>query len=444
MFLLRDIGRRPSVWVLAAAVVAGAAHVAAAEAPGRPVVGMYGVPAVQRDDPGAVAGRLRSGGVDAVFVPAEKASVRFYRGQGFRVFASMNVFGGRGAWKAFPDSRPVLADGRRLGEDGDRHGGVCPTHPAWRRERLREVERIAGLQDAGLSGLWLDFARYPGFWETPTPVLPDACYCPRCLQAFRSETGTPLPADLKAGPAAAWIRAHAPRAWVSWKKRQIGSFVAQAREAASRRSAPSHPDRDGGRAGAFRGDAPAKIGNHVAGGPGNAPAPTLPDGGDTLSSFAHAAPAMRFSALSSLQGKRPLPPGGGPARSVSASAVSPASAPEAEAGLPEGRRFLLGAFVVPWTQGERDAAVLTLLAQDAFGLAEQLDVLSPMIYHRMCGRDPAWIAGMTAYFRERAACPVWPIVQSAEVPATEFRRAVDAAARGGAPGILVFSYRGMP
>ncbi len=302
--------------------------------------------------------------VNAVFVPAEAETIAFFKSRGFRVYVSVNAFGGR-VWQQYPDARPVLADGRLLGERNDDggHGGVCPTHEKWRSDRLLEIraliERHGG--PGGIDGIWLDFIRYPGFWEgekrgqatffreqsslgksSLSPFFPDACWCPRCLTKFSAEMGVKPPAGMKTAEAAAWIKNNHAYEWMRWKKEQIHSFVRDVRK------------------------------------------------------------------------------------------------------LMQARGLKLGLFIVPWTKGERHNAVSYLLAQDAFALSQNADVISPMVYHRMVGMPPAWVGGMTAYFKETAACAVWPIVQSEETSTSEFSEAVRSAADGGADGILVYHFAKPP
>ncbi|MHB9097047.1 MAG: glycoside hydrolase family 10 protein [Syntrophales bacterium] len=109
--------------------------------------------------------------------------------------------------------------------------------------------------------------------------------------------------------------------------------------------------------------------------------------------------------------------------------------------LQPGKQLALGAFVVPWTKGERDGAVTFLLGQDAFALSGIVDVISPMLYHRMTGRDAAWVGEMTAYYREQARSAVWPIIQADETTPEEFAEAVRYAGMGDADGLLAFSFR---
>jgi len=308
-----------------------------------PVRGLYGIPSAATLHPSTYIDDLKRDGVTAVFVPADEETVRWFKAEGFTVYLSVNVFGGKGAWEKYPDAQPVKADGSLLGsEPGYRgSGGVCPTHQAWRQERINAIRKLVhefGGED-GIDGIWLDFIRYPGRWEDNEPVIPDTCYCARCLSKFRHDTNSKLPPELAAKEAAAWIAQQCPYEWMVWKKEQINAFVAEARSVVGART--------------------------------------------------------------------------------------------------------LGVFLVPWTKGERNNAISYQLAQDPFALAQLADVISPMVYHKMCHQPPSWVGAMTSYYKETARCPVWPIVQSIDCQPEEFRSALQSAGNGDADGLLVFSFNGM-
>ena len=185
-------------------------------------VGMYGV---TEDHPG-----LSQNGVDAVFLPPQAELIASQVAAGRQVFLSLNVFGGTQPWKEFPDAVPVMSDGQRLSGE---YGGICPTHPQWRASRLRLLagwlHEFAG--EHGVSGVWLDFIRYPGRWEREQPHVPDTCYCDRCLRLFQLDRAVAIPLELTTTRAAAdWIKLHAASQWLDWKKEQISSFVRDARK----------------------------------------------------------------------------------------------------------------------------------------------------------------------------------------------------------------------
>jgi hypothetical protein len=67
-----------------------------------------------------------------------------------------------------------------------------------------------------------------------------------------------------------------------------------------------------------------------------------------------------------------------------------------------------------------------------------------MVYHRMCGQTPAWIAEVTEEVHALSGKPVWPIIQAvgepATLPAEEYGRALDAALHSTASeGVMVFT-----
>ncbi len=332
------------VWLVCAVV--GFAAPSGAE----PIKGIYGVPAVGRADPKTYVSRLKEAGVNTVFVPAEKETIRWFKTRGFQVYVSVNAFGGKGAWKRYPDSRPIKADGTPFGsERGYKgHGGVCPTHQGWREGRLEHIRKLVKQlgDEGGINGIWLDFIRYPGLWESKDPRIPDTCYCPRCLKTFERDSGIQIPGGLTVTDTALWIKKNCPYRWMTWKKGQIASFVREVRailQTATHRESP----------------------------------------------------------------------------------------------------LKLGLFLVPWSKGERQNAISYLLAQDAFQLSRVADVISPMVYHKMCGKPASWVGYMTGYYKETARCQVWPIIQVNDCEPQEIAKGMRYAGQAGADGVLAFSFRGI-
>lgn len=300
--------------------------------------GMYGV---NRSVP-----ELEQYGVERVWMTPDHQRISAETALNRQVFLTLNVFGGSGGWQEFPDAVPVLADGSFMPA---KFGGMCPSHEGWRQQRLellrRWVDDYGGR--GGISGIWLDFIRYPGHWEEKDPQLFDTCWCDRCLTRFQKESGVTLPAKLQGTAAkSAWIKANAAQQWYAWKQSVILSFVTEAKQ------------------------------------------------------ILHS-------------GSKPLQ---------------------------------LGLFLVPWRKSDFSGAVITLLGQNAAQLAAEADVISPMTYHRMCGRSESWIGDVTRYFQEIAAdagAEVWPILQAENMMPDGFSDAVSEAERGGADGLMIYSLRTM-
>jgi len=67
-----------------------------------PIKGIYGIPSIIRNDPSTYLAFLKKARVNAVFVPADKEIIRFFKERGFNVFISINGFGGKSPWKKCP------------------------------------------------------------------------------------------------------------------------------------------------------------------------------------------------------------------------------------------------------------------------------------------------------------------------------------------------------
>lgn len=372
------------------------------------IKGVYGVPSIAS---GKVdIEQLKSGGVNAVFVAPDRETISAFKKQGFKVFISVNVFGGKGAWEKYPDARPVLADGTLM-----ESGGVCPTHEARRRARLAYIEKLVSDfgGNGGIDGIWLDYIRYPGKWEVPAP-------------------------DIKA------VKGQGESKGKQKTGYRIGSGMTgkgQVRGVGYRVKPGMTEDGKGERAG-YR----VKPGMTVESKTNSSY--TLPDTcycDRCLDKFAaskfgkgfkrdKAATTQQLSsfiwneyAFAWMQWKKEN------IRSFVA---------EARKIIDAGKQkdFILGLFAVPWKKGDWGNAVSFRFAQDVGQLSRLVDVVSPMVYHRMLSQNPEWVGAITRYFRLAAHCRVWPIVQSMQVNWDEYGRAFDAVSRAGADGILVYKW----
>ena len=104
--------------------------------------------------------------------------------------------------------------------------------------------------------------------------------------------------------------------------------------------------------------------------------------------------------------------------------------------------ILLGYFSLPWLQKEYDGAVVTVFGQDLAQLAEHLDVVSPMTYHAMCGKDTAWIASVVQEAAQLTNKPVLPLVQTENIPrditTEEFAASLVEANKAPSEGSIIF------
>jgi hypothetical protein len=102
----------------------------------------------------------------------------------------------------------------------------------------------------------------------------------------------------------------------------------------------------------------------------------------------------------------------------------------------------LGLFALPWRLRDYGGVIRTIVSQDIVLLGDIVDVISPMVYHRLCRRDIAWIADVVRDARARSKAPVLPVVQSLDLPEPlsegELARAIETAAGASDQGVMIF------
>lgn len=153
------------------------------------------------------------------------------RDRGIRCFEATSVFFQPGVYRQRPDLHPVGADGTKHAPIGW-YVGLCPSSEEYLEQRAKQLQRVAA--DLQPDGLFLDFIRFPGFWEMWTPgtdraAIREYCYCPRCRSRFARDTGIKLPDD--PGPAAAILQGPLRDEWTAWKCELIATTVRLVREA---------------------------------------------------------------------------------------------------------------------------------------------------------------------------------------------------------------------
>ena len=112
----------------------------------------------------------------------------------------------------------------------------------------------------------------------------------------------------------------------------------------------------------------------------------------------------------------------------------------------------LGLFTVPWTGQAMDRldieqAHIRIVGQDPALLGPRVDVLSPMVYHRLCGQDVDWPRRVTNELCGQVNCHVWPVIEALEEDASfseqEFAEVCRSAGRAGTGRLIVFNLTGM-
>jgi hypothetical protein len=72
------------------------------------------------------------------------------------------------------------------------------------------------LRDFEVDGMWLDYHHSHASWERAEPLMPDTCFCDRCLAQFQKDTGVALPQRPTAELSALLLGEHKAQ-WVQWR-----------------------------------------------------------------------------------------------------------------------------------------------------------------------------------------------------------------------------------
>ncbi len=155
-------------------------------------------------------------GINAIFIGSggvEAERVRLIRSHGARLFAEFNSMHFAEYLKEHPDAAPVGADGS-ISPPPEGWQGLCPTHPGYRRNRMEAFQKL--LRDHAIDGVWLDYHHSHANWERAEPLMPDTCFCDRCIAQFQKETGTRLPDQPTAARARRLLTEYS-RKWVQWR-----------------------------------------------------------------------------------------------------------------------------------------------------------------------------------------------------------------------------------
>ena len=149
------------------------------------------------------------------------------RRHGIAVIETSAVLFDPPALDRFPDARPVNALGQPEAMF-DWYAGVCPTAEAYLDWKIGRITRAA--RELRPDGLFLQFMRYPGFWENWTPdyrftAADRFCFCDRCRARFATSLKRPplSPAE---------ILAEHRDAWNHWRGERIVEVVARVGRAA--------------------------------------------------------------------------------------------------------------------------------------------------------------------------------------------------------------------
>jgi hypothetical protein len=128
-------------------------------------------------------------GINAVFIrysSLDQDMVKRSRSEGQRVFVEFPVLIGGSYIKDHPEAWAIDRFGKKV-EPAGWFMGVCPTDPKFRAYRISQLESL--LEQYDVDGVFLDYFHWHAQFEDPNPILPETCFCEKCINAFEAYSG---------------------------------------------------------------------------------------------------------------------------------------------------------------------------------------------------------------------------------------------------------------
>ena len=102
-----------------------------------------------------------------------------------------------------------------------------------------------------------------------------------------------------------------------------------------------------------------------------------------------------------------------------------------------GKNMKLGIFVVPWEDNEYSAGIKRILGINIEQIAPLVDTVSPMLYHKMCGKGVEWVKEKVNYYWNLGK-PFFPLIQTEDVSLDEFKKSMEFATLKPSAGVCLF------
>lgn len=188
------------------------------------IKGIYG-------NPGALlsAGHsFQSLGVNAVFVRSISLNEKFFsdaKKEGVRVYVEFPTLNGKQYLETHPEAWPINEKGEKS-PPADWFIGICPTDPGFLDYRVQQLRSL--LKEYPVDGVWLDYLHLHAQFETPQPILPETCFCERCVNQFQQASGVPVTGGT-ISQRAQWILSQADSSWRVWRSGVVNGWVTEMR-----------------------------------------------------------------------------------------------------------------------------------------------------------------------------------------------------------------------
>ena len=167
---------------------------------------------------------FQSLGINAVFVRSSSLNDELYKAakeQNVRVYVEFPTLNGKEYLEDHPEAWPINEKGEQA-PPADWFMGICLTDTGFINYKSAELRAL--LAKYPVDGVWLDYLHWHAQFETPEPILPETCFCSRCLRIFENETSTNVP-DGEVQEEAQWILANADSLWRVWRSDVLNRWV---------------------------------------------------------------------------------------------------------------------------------------------------------------------------------------------------------------------------
>lgn len=167
---------------------------------------------------------FQSLGINAIFVRSSSLDDDLYKkakDEDVGVYVEFPTLNGQGYLENHPEAWPINEKGERA-QPADWFMGVCLTDTGFMEYRTAQLRSL--LSKYPVDGVWLDYLHWHAQFETPEPILPETCFCDRCVRIFKDETSTKVP-EGAVQDKAQWILTNADSAWRAWRSDVLNRWV---------------------------------------------------------------------------------------------------------------------------------------------------------------------------------------------------------------------------
>lgn len=163
-------------------------------------------------------------GVNALFVRSVSLTDDLFsaaKKSGVRVYMEFPTLNGKDYVEQHPEAWPINEKGLRA-PAADWFMGVCLTDTGFYMHREKELRTL--LTKYAVNGVWLDYVHWHAQFETPEPILPETCFCARCVSRFETEAAINIPSGTLS-ERADWILTRADAKWRAWRAGVLNGWV---------------------------------------------------------------------------------------------------------------------------------------------------------------------------------------------------------------------------